>query len=213
MTKAYIFDLDGTLVDTERLWVKATEFFVRTYDPSYTYEQALDIVYGRSWLDVYKSVCEQLPELEMTLAEMELVMREEFVRLRDAFDVRIESSIELLRKLSASHPVCIVSGSPRHDLEHAIELMGIAENIAFFLSAEEYGPGKPDPTCFLMAADRLGVAPSECVVFEDSRAGILAAKSGGMFAVALQREGAPHQDLSAADVVLSDLAQYQDVAP
>ena len=59
-----------------------------------------------------------------------------------------------------------------------------------------------------MGAARAGVAPAECVVFEDATAGILAAKRAGMHAVALRIPGRPAQDLSAADEILEDLSPW-----
>jgi beta-phosphoglucomutase-like phosphatase (HAD superfamily) len=53
------------------------------------------------------------------------------------------------------------------------------------------------------------VAPEECVAFEDSRAGVLSAKAAGMRVVALQRPGAPRQDLAEADEVLTDLGDFR----
>ena len=63
------------------------------------------------------------------------------------------------------------------------------------------------PACFLLGAERLGLPPSECLVFEDSTAGIRAAKAAGMVCVALQRPGRPPQDTRRADEVLADLAE------
>ena len=59
-----------------------------------------------------------------------------------------------------------------------------------------------------MGAERAGVVPSDCVVFENAAVGVLAAKRAGMYAVALKIPGRPEQDLSAADEVLTDLAEW-----
>jgi len=89
--------------------------------------------------------------------------------------------------------------------------LGLRDAVSFSLGAEDYGPGKPDPSCFLMAAERLGVNPEQCVVFEDSAAGVLAAKSAGMSCVALVRPGLPEQDVTSADRVVEDLGDF-DIA-
>ncbi len=87
-------------------------------------------------------------------------------------------------------------------------LLEAEPHVRFVLGAEDYAPGKPSPAGFLEGARRLGVPPQECLVFEDSAAGIAAARAAGMRCVALDRPGAYPQDLSAADWVLSDLAQF-----
>jgi len=123
-------------------------------------------------------------------------------------DVRIKSSIELLKKLSRDYSVCIVSGSARKDVEDGIALMGIDSHLQFYLTNEDYSVGKPDPACYLLAADKLQLSPEHCLVFEDSAAGIAAAKDAGMYCIALQRKGAPQQDTSGADEVLDNLADF-----
>lgn len=86
--------------------------------------------------------------------------------------------------------------------------MGIGRDVRFVLGAEDYEPGKPSPAGFLLGARRLGVPPETCLVFEDSRAGVLAAKQAGMLCVALARPGSHPQDLSGADWILEDLAAF-----
>jgi len=205
---AYIFDLDGTLLDTEKLWVESTALYMREHAPELTDDEVQEIVYGRSWSDVYRSICERLPELALSIDEMAALLNPIFARLREERDVRIEPSIALLRDLAATHPVCIVSGSPRAEIEYAIDLMDIRDCLRLFLGAEDYGPGKPDPSCFLLAAEKLGVPPNECIVFEDSTAGIRAAKAAGMYCIALARDGAPAQDTSAADETHPSLEHF-----
>ncbi|HEO70463.1 MAG TPA: HAD family hydrolase, partial [Candidatus Hydrogenedentes bacterium] len=127
-------------------------------------------------------------------------------------EVRIHSSIALLEELAQAHPVCIVSGADREHVDHGIELAGVAPLLAFSLSGDDFAPPKPDPTCYRMASEKLGRGPGECLVFEDSAAGVKAAKAAGAHCVALARPGRPPQDLSAADWVLDDLGRFSPAA-
>ncbi len=206
--RAAIFDLDGTLLDSETLWVEATEQYLNDRGHAIGRDESLSIVYGRSWRDVYGDIIARHPELDETMEEMEESLRGYMIGLGEGRDVIIESSLMLLKRLAQNMPTCIVSGSPRADVEAAIDLMGIRGDLEFALGAEDYGPGKPDPTCFTMAAERLGVSPNECVVFEDSAAGILAAKAAGMTCVALARPGFPEQDVAPADRVVECLGAF-----
>jgi beta-phosphoglucomutase-like phosphatase (HAD superfamily) len=70
--------------------------------------------------------------------------------------------------------------------------------------------GKPDPQVFLLAAERLGVVPSRCVVIEDAQPGIAAAQAAGMAAVGLVSTGRTRKELAAADLVVDSLA---DISP
>jgi len=211
LMKAAIFDLDGTLMDSEILWVEGTRRYLGKRGHAATYEAILAIVYGHSWKQVYADVMQQFPLPGVTMESMEVDLRTEIEILhREHGDIVIHSSVALLRRLAALVPVCIVSGSPCADIDRSIQRMGIGREVTFFIGAEQYGPGKPDPTCFLMAQARLQVPASDCVVFEDSAAGVRAAKAAGMHCVALARPGLPAQDVSIADRVVADLA---DVDP
>jgi sugar-phosphatase len=86
-----------------------------------------------------------------------------------------------------------------------LRLAGVEGDVRAVVATEDVPRGKPDPAPYLLAAEQLGVPPGECVAFEDSRAGVLSAKAAGMRVVALQRPGAPPQDLSEADLVADDL--------
>ena len=205
--KAAIFDLDGTLMDTEVLWVKGTWQYLQARGCNLSYDEILAIVYGRSWRHVYTEIMQRCPSLGVSMGTMEVELRQQIHTLRQSCgDIIIHSSVALLKRLAQDVPVCIVSGSPCADIADAIARMGIGPDLKFFIGAEEYGPGKPDPTCFLMAQQRLGVPAADCVVFEDSAAGVRAAKAAGMVCVGLARPGLPRQDLSPADLVVADLA-------
>ncbi|HDP35733.1 MAG TPA: HAD family phosphatase [Candidatus Hydrogenedentes bacterium] len=208
MIQAYFFDLDGTLVDTEILWVEAMELLAREHGYPISRDQSLEMVYGVSWPEVYARFRKQFPALRWSLDEMGELLAPHFLRLRDSRDVRIESSIALLRVLAKDHPVAVVSGSYRSDVAAAVAIMDIGGLIHFYLGHEDYHPGKPHPACYLSAAERAGVLPEHCVVFEDSNAGICAAKDAGMYGVALARPGRPVQDYSRADLVMSDLSGF-----
>jgi HAD superfamily hydrolase (TIGR01509 family) len=207
--RAIFFDLDGTLLDSEVLYVEAVQIAMTRKGEYLSHQKSLDLVYGRGWKDIYADIQTHFPGSYPNIVEMEEVVREIFLELQKSRDIRIDGSLELLHKLAAHFPVAVVSGSPRHDVARGIEALEIKSELQFFLGAEDYYPGKPHPTCYMTAAARLGVLPDTCLVFEDSAAGVVSAKAAGMFCVALQREGKPLQDVSQADLVLGDLGSFQ----
>jgi HAD superfamily hydrolase (TIGR01509 family) len=208
--KAIIFDLDGTLVDTERLWVEAMVNYLRELGCRCDSDMLMEIVYGRSWLDIYRDITRQFSETTgISLEKMTLVLSEHHKRLcRNEANLVIENSADLLRTLAATYPVIVVSGSPRADVIHNLGVADVLESVRFALGAEDYPHGKPDPSGFLKGAEMLGVQPDECLVFEDSWAGVSAAKAANMKCVALSRSSAHRQDVDHADIILADLAQF-----
>ena len=211
MIKAFLFDLDGTLQDTEVLYVDAWHRAYEEKGCTVSRDEACAMVYGRAKDEVYASFRARFPHAYPTLESLESPLATHFHDLRSARDIRIPASIELLNRLADRYPVAVVSGNSRQDVAEAVAHLGIGSKLAFYLGCEDYSPGKPAPACFLLAARRLQLPPEECLVFEDSEAGVRAAKAAGMTCVALQRPGSPKQDFSPADRVLVDLAEYDPI--
>jgi len=208
MLRAFLFDLDGTLLDSEILWVEAVEAWLRDRGHPLTHQEAVDIFYGWCWDKIHDVLTARFPGLGVTLQTMHLAVLPHFTRLREHRDIRIHGSIALFKRLAKDYPVGIVSGSYIADIEHGVAMMGLAPYVSMILGGEDYTPGKPHPAGYIMAAQRLGVAPQECLAFEDSTAGVEAAKGAGMQCVALARKDRPAQDVSKADLVLDDLALF-----
>lgn len=208
MIKAFIFDLDGTLIDSEILWCKAIEQFIAGRGFPVTEAYTNDLVFGRAWSEIVARMRADYPLILEDIGAIERESRRYYEVLRGTGDIRIPGSVKLLDKLGQRHPVAIVSGSPRNQIAEAITMMGVAERLRFYLGSEDYPRGKPDPTCFLMAARQFGVEPCDCLVFEDSTAGVRAARAAGMRCVALQRHSRSTQDLSAADEIVADLDHF-----
>ena len=207
--KAFVFDLDGTLIDTETLYVQAVEEILQRWGRRITHERATRIVYGRSCKDVYREIQESFSFSCQEMRQIEKIIQKEVAVLRSSRDICIHSSIALLKNLSTTYPVAVVSGSFRSDVKEGLKLAGITRHVRFFLGGEDYPHGKPDPASYAMAAERLHLPPVACVVFEDSMAGVLSAKAAGMYVVALKRNEAPEQDLSQADEILTNLREFQ----
>jgi sugar-phosphatase len=206
--RAVFFDLDGTLLDSEVLYVDAVRIALLRRGHFLEHDEALALVYGRGWHEIHREVSRRWPGAYPSREEMEEVVREIFLDLQKQRDISIPGSISLLRRLSKDYPVAVVSGSPRTDVQRCLEQLGIIDLVQFYLGAEDYPAGKPDPSGYLVAAARLGVLPETCLVFEDSAAGVAAAKSAGMVCVALRRRGLLRQDLSLADLIMEDLEDF-----
>ena len=79
--------------------------------------------------------------------------------------------------------MAVVSGSTRESVTKSLEILGLLDRFDALVCAEDYTRSKPDPEPFLVAAQRLGVAPADCLVFEDTEMGVQAATAAGMASV------------------------------
>ncbi|NMA48127.1 MAG: HAD family phosphatase [Lentisphaerae bacterium] len=209
--RAFIFDMDGTLIDSEQVWIEAIHDALRARNVAVDIAEVARMEYGRSWQDIFAEIKARWPDAYPDRQAMQAVTEKRYNEITAAHDISIPGSMALLRRLlDEGRVVSIVSGSTRGRIREFIEQSGLQDAIGHFVGCEDYQRGKPAPDCFLLGAERLGVKPAQCVVFEDATAGVRAAKAAGMFCVALRRPGAPPQDLWSADLILPDLSLFTE---
>lgn len=120
----------------------------------------------------------------------------------------IEGAVDAVRRIADGHAVAVASSAHRAVIDAALEAIGLADRFAVVVSSDEVPHGKPAADVYLEAARRLRADPTTCLVVEDSRNGVLAAKAAGMTVVLVPNASVPPapgtDDL--ADVVLERLA-------
>lgn len=170
-----IFDMDGTLVNSERLNFRALMDLVPAINtPS---DDLMERHGGRKLTDTFKAV-----ETEYGLdlpANFETIFRARVGELINTELVVFEGVYEALREVDV--PFCIATNAPRKKVDHILAKTGLDE---FFrgriFSAYEVGAWKPEPELFLAACATMGFEPAQCLVVEDSQAGIDAGLAAGM---------------------------------
>lgn len=180
---AFIFDCDGTLADSmplhQRAWIAALRKYGATFD--FTWE----LFMSRAGKTIELTVHELNAELGLSL-DPKLVaecQRAEYDAL--ALGVKpIEQVLAFAReKALAGLPMSVASGGDAPTVNRTLRTIGAAALFPVVVTAEEVQRGKPEPDLFLLAAQRMGVAPADCLVFEDSLLGITAAERAGMGSV------------------------------
>ena len=174
---AFIFDCDGTLADTMpthyRAWCAALGDHARLFpDPMFNDLGGVPTC----------RVVEILNEKHnLTLPVDALVSRKE--QLFEEFSAQIlpiEPVVEVARRFQKLKPMAVASGGHRHIVMRTLKTIGIVELFDTIVCSEDYTRGKPFPDPFLEAAKRMGVTPSNCLVFEDTVTGLAAAQAAGM---------------------------------
>lgn len=207
---AVIFDMDGTLVDSEIFTAQAVtmlcgELGINNVDIDCS---AFD---GVSWENIGKAIIRHYP----TLAGKPGIPS----RLHEIYHRMLKNDPPPLIKKAretviAAHklmPTAIVSSSDRESIEEIIRRMEIATYINFYAGADDYNKGKPAPDGYLKAAEFLDKNVNECLVFEDSITGIQAARNAGMQVVAITQSSKNIEQITAlADMAIRDFSELGD---
>ena len=185
MIKAVLFDMDGLMVDTESLATEAWIASAKKQNFEMTVEETLYVlgVARKSIYEFWQNYYKDRPEIDAT-------------KLTDSHYEYIENVLfgegpkkmpyveELLVYLKENnYKIAVASSSDIDHIENNMEKTNLRKYIDKLASGEEIPQGKPAPDVFLLAAERLGVKPEECLVLEDSKYGLMAAKSAGMTAI------------------------------
>lgn len=206
MIKAVIFDLDGVLVNTEKVQMKALLLVlkkfnirpsineIRKYEGSLTEELLKGILKERKIIGIdVKKLANERRKLALKLIKKEGVIVHEGV-------------LQLLSKIKDLNlKIAVATAASRPRAELILAKTGINKCIDVFITGSDVNKGKPDPEIFLLTAKKLKIDPKECIVIEDAEKGIEAAKSAGMFCVA--KDDGTGQYLKKADIIIKSLAE------
>lgn len=203
MKRAVLWDLDGTLVDSEEYHWRAWRDTMAAEGVRLTREQFL-ASFGqrndsilREWLGQQAT-----PEAIQRIGDAKEACYRRLVR--ELGLAPAPGAAEWVRRLHMENwAQAVASSAPRLNVETVLEVTGLAPYFGATVAAEDVRRGKPDPEVFLTAAERLGVPPERCVVVEDAPAGIEAARRAGMRTVGLSR-GSPALP---ADLVVRSLCE------
>jgi len=204
--KAVVFDMDGVLIDTERLWRQDGEKYILQCAPKFTPGHQKYLM-GRSLKDIYHWLEEDYAMTGIALDDFiqgYLDFGIEHVFSKCTLSPGIE---DCLQRISATHPVALASASPHFWIDYALERFGIGQYFDAIISSDDVeGKGKPAPDIFLHAAAQINTAPEDCLVIEDSSHGIAAGVAAGMYTLAYINGYNDHQDHSAAHGEFSDFS-------
>jgi beta-phosphoglucomutase family hydrolase len=175
----YIFDLDGTLVDTMPLHYRAWDQVMRAAGLAHPLDE--DFFYSMGGVPTRKVAGLIATHYGLSIdAERVFHAKEKLFREVQGDAKLIQPVAAFARQVAATHPVAIASGGPREIVRRSLELAGLAALFKVVVSADDVVHGKPAPDMFLLAAKRMGVAPEQCLVFEDAEPGMRAAQAAGM---------------------------------
>lgn len=207
---AVIFDMDGVLVDSEPFHVQNEKLMFRKLGLDISDEEHAR--YMGTATDVMWEQIIRERNLPLDVAETTFQTIQQEIPFFQSLE-KIEPMpglVNLLEKLQKSGiPMAVASSSDKAIIDIILEKSGLRKYFSHAVSSSEIGKSKPEPDVFLHAARLLGVPPENCLVFEDSRNGIKAARAAGMYCIAYSGGNSGHQDQTQADRRISDFNELE----
>lgn len=208
INKRFIFDMDGLLIDSEKVYQQSRSLAANEFgfevEPEFYYANLAgkhlgdcsEIIRQKAGFDIdmtnFQSRCmDFVGELSETVG----------------FEVK-QGAVDLLKHADSIGPCAVASGSNRDHVVLSLAQTSLSQYFDHVVTRDDVGEGKPSPELFLEAARRLDIPPSDCIVFEDSNDGVLAANRAGMKVIMVPDVQVPSEfSRSAAVAVIEELGQ------
>jgi HAD superfamily hydrolase (TIGR01509 family) len=208
--EAVVFDLDGVLLDSERLWNQVKREFVVDAGGRWR-EDAPRTMIGMSSPE-WSSYLRDSLGVDLPADEINSVV---VARIEAAYRKRLPllpGVVEAVRAIAARWPIGLASSSNREIIDLALSLAGVADAFATTVSSEEVARGKPAPDVYQEACRRLGVSPSASVAVEDSSNGLRSAAAAGMTVIAVPNPDYP-PDRDALALAAATIDSLHELTP
>jgi HAD superfamily hydrolase (TIGR01509 family) len=202
--RAVVFDLDGLMFNTEAIYDKVGEALLLRRGKIMTPELKLAMIGRRAQESL--TIMIDMHGLHDTVDDLILESHEMFFEAAAGRLAPMPGLHDLLEYIDSNNlPKALATSSSRNYVERVIGPFGMLPRFPVILASEDVTLGKPHPEIYLKAADRLGIAPTEMMVLEDSQNGVNAAASAGAIAVAVPHEHTFHHDFSRATLIAESL--------
>ena len=176
-----IFDCDGTLIDSMPLHYQAWVAVLRRYNLEFPEARFYE------WAGVsVEEIVHRLATAQGVVVDARIIAEERdhcFHTLAQSAPRPVNAVVEIARRFHGQLPLAVATGSTQASAEASLRGIGILDWFDAVVSSQDVGRPKPSPDVFLMAAERIAVAPANCVAFEDGDAGLQAAREAGMHVV------------------------------
>ena len=207
--EAFLFDLDGTLVDSERENIESVVLAVRRHGAELSAEERKFVI-GHSWNEIYEVVARN-HSLPVTMSQLIAdAVDEKRALLATSGHRALPGALSAVKRFVRTSKLAIVTGSSTAEARDAIPGVGLDEYVTVLVAAEDYTRGKPAPDPYAQAIARLGVSASRSIAIEDATPGIMSARAAGARVIAVRAGNFAGYDLSPADVVVDTLDDVTD---
>lgn len=209
--RGFILDFDGTLVDSMHLWDNIGAEYLAHRGIATIPADLRETLKPMSLLQAAEYLIGQfyLPASPQEIMDEVNSMIEDKYR----YAVELKDGVKTFLEKYKHVRMCIATATDRHLVEAALERLGIENSFRFVITSTEVGNSKQSPDIFLRAAERLGLAVADTVVFEDALHAIVTAKAAGFYTVGVYEavfEAEQDEIRRAADAYVHNLGEYED---
>ena len=213
MIKAVIFDMDGVIIDSEPFHYKVFKKYIKDKFDLTISDAEYSTFIGTTNQYIYGALQEKYNfsgNIDTFIEEYEEKCLQ--FLLTATTECPIKGVDVLVKNIHQNKfKLALASSSPKKVIEIILDMFKLTNYFDVQVSGQDVENSKPAPDIFLRAAQLLGVSPAECLVFEDSRNGVVAAKAAGMKCIAYYNPNSGKQDLSRADNIIESFAEV-DIA-
>lgn len=205
--QALIFDMDGLMIDSERLYFEAEREIAGKFHKEVK-EETLWKMMGRKPLE---GLTIFVRDLSLPIDPIEAVrIRHDLMRQKMLNDLEaMPGFFHIIDAFSGKLRLAVSTGAPKEFLDIAVDKLAIRHKFEVLQASDEIINGKPHPEIFLKTCQKLGLEPEACLVLEDSENGVKAGKGAGCYVIAVPSEYTAKQDFRSADFVAADLFEAE----
>ncbi|AOW21540.1 HAD family hydrolase [Urechidicola croceus] len=209
--KAFIFDFDGTIVDSEKFHFNSLNEVLKKFNVQYDYDFYLKTLAGIPNAQSSKMIIEY-SNLSISIDKFAQMRKEVAThRLKNEDIIFMPYAIEMLDFLHAKeYPIALVTGSPRILVDYIFSKTNLSKYFKTTITCSDVKESKPHPESYDLCVNTLGFKKNEYLVFEDTQNGIKSAKAAGLTTFAIQHYEAVHPKLKIADKIFKDFSEVQN---
>jgi HAD superfamily hydrolase (TIGR01509 family) len=204
MIKGIIFDMDGVIIDSNHIhYENWSDVFRKRFNKTIPVKEFAEHL-GESPKEFTENMI-RIAGVDSSYEELFGLVRENYRRLRSKIILK-KGIKEVLPILKKKYRIALATGAGKENAIDTMETFGIGDYFDYIVAGDEVKRAKPDPEIFLKAAKMLGLEPFECIVIEDAKMGIIAAKNAGMKVISIPDDLTKHQDHGLADLNIDSIS-------
>lgn len=207
MNRFFIFDMDGVLIDSEPLHNQMMDLVFERLNLHFSTEYRASLT-GMAGIPMWQKIASDRG-LTQTPEELLKFHRELLFSELDDKSVPIVSGIKTLieRLIQQNYRLAVASSSEMNLIHYFLKKLKLFSFFDVIVSGENLPKSKPHPEIFIKTAELLGANPKNCIVLEDSKNGVTAAKNAGMFCIGFENPNSGNQDLSKSDWIVKNISE------